>query len=337
MPKVVWIKIGLIGLLFIFVFSGCQVRKKEPQLETVQPDKNIPYEIIEPTAFRLLDGQAVPIGQESFLPVVLVVDNLLGAVSLIGLESSAIIYEIPVEGGLTRLMAIFDYQDLSSKVGPVRSARPAFAEITQEYKAIFIHAGGSPEVLEKIKKGFYKIYDLDEISWQGFYFRRDYNLPRPHNLYIEKVAVEKFVEDKKINLKADFTPWPFSQSLELSGRASEKIKIKFSANYSVVWQYNLESKVYNLWQNNKLLEGININNLIIQYTDISIIDQEGRRRIRLTGEGRVLICQQGICQEGRWKKELGRTRFYNQAGEEIKLLPGKTWLSIVSDKMAVSY
>jgi len=339
MSKIKLIKIVLISLIFILFVSGCsRVKKEAISGQFFQLEETIHPEIIESTILRRLDGRGVRDGDEIFLPIALVIDNLPGKVFSTGLDSASIIYEIPVEGGLTRLLAIFDYQELPPKIGPIRSARPAFAEIAEEYKAAFVHAGGSPEVLQKIKSGFYQIYNLDEISWQGFYFKRDYNLERPHNLFIGRESIKKFIEDRKISPKADFDPWLFDQESVLIGRSSEIIQIDFSSQYSTIWRYNQENEFYQVWQNNKLLEAIGgINNLIIQYTDINIIDQEGRRKIRLTGQGKGLICQKGICQQGIWKKEFGRTRFYNQDGEEIKLLPGKIWISIVSDKMAVRY
>ncbi len=150
--------------------------------------------------------------------------------------------------------------------------------------------------------------------------------------------IKKFVEDKKINLKTDFVPWLFNKDLIPFGNTSERIRINFSSQYTVTWQYDQESGLYKVWQNNKPLQAIEgVNNLIIQYAQIKIVDQEGRRNIRLTGSGEAVICQKGICQEGGWKKESGRTRFYDQTGEEIKFLPGKTWISIVSTANRIDY
>jgi hypothetical protein len=272
MSKNVKIKICLLVFLFTFFSYGCtKVGVKKIEVENTNQTTPQPQISVEDVAHRFLDGKLVPVGQEKFLPIALVIDNLPNFSSLTGLGSASLIYEIPVEGGWTRLLAFFDYHDLPTRIGPIRSARPAFAEIAEEYKAVFVHAGGSPDVLEKIKKGLYQIYNLDEISWQGFYFKRDYNLSSPHNLFIEKESLEKFINDRQINLTADFTPWLFDESgLEsTSGLEANEIKINFSSLYQLTWQYQPETEDYLAWQNNKPIQVLNgIKNIILQYTEI---------------------------------------------------------------------
>lgn len=290
---------------------------------------------------RFLDGLEVEKGQENHLPVAMVFDNFPGAPRPT-LASASIIYEMPVEGGLTRFLAIFDQANLPELAGPIRSARPYSAEVAEEYKALYIHAGGSPDALFKIKQGFYNLTNLDEISGQGKYFGRDHSLPAPHNLYIKKEGINKFIEDAGISLLASFSGWYYNQEIRAGDQESEEIKITFSPLIENYWRYETNQKKYQYLPDNKNYRDKNnqeilVDNLIIQYTPIKVLDEVGRREINLTGQGKALIFQRGNVINGQWRKEAGRTKFYTQAGDEIFFIPGKTWVSLISPTSQVSY
>lgn len=337
-------KIFLFLLIFIFLlFIGLLINYQffiQPkislnQIENKELITNSQEEKIKEKFLRWVDGIEVEKEKANLLPIAVVLENFLGAPKP-DFSSVSIIYEVPVEGGLTRFLAIFDLENLPDNLGPIRSARPYFAEIAEEYKPLFIHAGGSPEVLLKLKQGFYKLFNLDEISWMGRYFYRS-SESSPHNLYIKKESVKEFLTDQKINQEAKFEPWFFNEKIK-EGEGKTEIKIIFSPLYQVSWQYDKESNEYQYWQNNLLYrdkknQELRVKNLILQYTEIIVIDSEGRKKIRLNGQGRAMIFQNGQVIKGKWLKEGGRTKFYDENGNKITLLPGKTWIGIVSDKM----
>ncbi|MCX7778891.1 MAG: DUF3048 domain-containing protein [Patescibacteria group bacterium] len=311
-----------------------QIENQSPVLSNEQGDKQG-----EGKNNRLLDGSTVERNKESLLPVTVILENLSGAPKP-NLSLASIIYEVPVEGGVTRFLAIFDLDNLPENLGPIRSARSYFAEIAEEYKALFIHAGGSADVLFKLKQGFYKLFDLNEISWQGKYFYRS-SEPAPHNLYIKKESIEKFLTEQKINPEAKFAPWLFEEK-ELAKGKIEKINLAFSPIYQVKWQYDSKNNEYQYWQNGKIYldkdgQELRVKNLILQYIEMTIIDAEGRRKIKLTGQGEARVFQNGHVINSRWLKEAGRTRFYDENGKEIKFLPGKSWLGIISKNNRVNY
>lgn len=322
-----------------FFFSGEQLNNKIHDLKNeIIPLNNIE---LSSKASRLLDGVEVEKGQENYLPVAMVFDNYPGAPRPT-LASASIVYEMPVEGGLTRFLAIFNQTNLPDVAGPIRSARPYSAQVAEEYRALYIHAGGSPDALFKIKQGFYNLINLDEISGQGKYFWRDYSQPAPHNLYIKKEGIIKFIEDAKISEQADFSGWYFDQKIRAGDQESEEIKITFSPLIEDFWQYEENQKQYRYLPGNKTYRDKNnqevlVNNLIVQYAPIKVLDEAGRREINLNGQGKALIFQQGQMIDGKWIKEAGRTKFYTQAGEEIIFLPGKTWVSVISPTTQVKY
>ena len=84
-----------------------------------------------------------------------------------GLQDAYLIYEIIVEGGLTRYMAVFKDQD-TAKIGSVRSSRHYFLDYAMENDAIYVHWGWSPQAQSDISK--YKINNINGLTWEGTYF-----------------------------------------------------------------------------------------------------------------------------------------------------------------------
>ena len=75
-------------------------------------------------------------------PIAIMIDNNVGNNNHIGLQESYLNYEIIVEGGLTRIMAIFKDKNVST-IGPVRSSRHYFLDYALENDAIYTHYGWS--------------------------------------------------------------------------------------------------------------------------------------------------------------------------------------------------
>lgn len=336
-----------LSIPILFFIIGCQFYSKPTSFSNQIKNQELfvteQKQETEEKVSRFLDGVLVEKGEENKIPIAVVLENLPGAPKPTLAEAS-VIYELPVEGGLTRFLAIFDLENLPENIGPIRSARPYFAEIAEEYKGVFIHAGGSNEVLFKLKEGFYQLFNLDEISWMGKYFYRT-DESAPHNLYIKKESIKNFLTDQKISQRAEFKPWLFNEKIEPSGRdkyLADKVEIAFSSLYQIKWQYDSQNNEYQYWQNGRVFkdkEGqeLKVKNLIVQLTKISIIDEIGRRKINLTGQGEALIFQNGQVIKGKWLKEAGRTHFFYETGEEITFLAGKTWLGFLSNKNVVNY
>lgn len=82
-----------------------------------------------------------------------------------GISEADILYEVLAEGGITRLIGIFQSHAGVVKIGPIRSIRPYLLDIGESYGGITVHAGGSPDayaILQRQKKA-----DMDEIGRAG--------------------------------------------------------------------------------------------------------------------------------------------------------------------------
>ncbi|MDD4995934.1 MAG: DUF3048 domain-containing protein [Patescibacteria group bacterium] len=337
------VKIGLfLGIIFIIIWAIIFLNPEEKEKIEIMPEEEnieVKEEINEIKDYSLEGNRA------NKLPIAVVIDNFNESWPIIGINQAAVIYETPVEADITRLLAIFNQDYLPNKIGPVRSARPYLAEWAEEYGSLLIHAGGSQDFLDKMERNEYQVYNLDEISNDGIYFWREKTRDKPHNLYISGSLIKDAIENKKINnqLRLNFFPRQFVENFSLTETIPGLI-IKINYREPVLWQYDKESKSYLRFQDNREFfdeneEQVKTSNLIIQKTEIRILDEVGRRFIKTVGEGEALIFQNGYLIKGIWRKAGAgqQTIFYNLQNQEIKFLPGNIWVEIISNNHQIVY
>ncbi len=286
--------------------------------------------------YRLLDGQLLEAGKTELRPIAVVLENHFESRPISGLDQASIIYEVIVEGDISRFLAIFAGDISAKKIGPVRSVRPFFVDLAQEWQPILFHAGGSVEGLAQLKAS--PVDNINEISADGIYFWRDPNRSRPHNLYTSANLIKRAIVAKEIDSKVDFSPWLFKDD-QPEGDGNELVSsftVDFSGNplYRVRYEYNQQNNNYTRYLSGKVHktdQGIILKakNIVIQKVDFEIVDDYGRLDIDVSGGGKAEIYQDGRKIVGSWKKIKGRTRFYNQAGEEIKFNRGTIWVELV--------
>jgi hypothetical protein len=277
------------------------------------------------------------------------IDNHTLARPQSGLSRAQLVYETLVEGGATRFMAFFDVNVPLERIGPVRSARSYFVDWADEYQALYVHAGGSPEALEKISQG--KVFDVNEISGYGtLYFWRGDDFSAPHNLFTSTKNLKQILIDWKIaeneSVLSNFFVYVNNISTS-SLPIVQEVSIDFSAGdiYDTRFLYDPISQSYIRYQGiEKNIDKLNnqpiaVVNLLIQRVPIEkVLDTKGRLAINVVGAGQGVLLQQGVRREVNWKKNLNeRTNFYNSDGSPIQLLSGLTWLVVVPEDREVLY
>jgi hypothetical protein len=217
------------------------------------------------------------------------------------------------------------------------------ARVAEEYKPLFVHAGGSSEVVNKIAAGSYSFYNLDEISMDGSYFWRGSGRVAPHNLFTSDTNLKKALRDKKISQTADFKPWQFSIPDGFTSEEELSPEVNFSTyHYKVKWQYSKDDNSYSRYQRGlpyktSAGEQIEAKNIVIQYVEVEIIDSIGRRKIDLETGGKAIIFKDGQIIQANWQKKNKRTKFFDEEDKEIQFNPGPTWIEIVPSNKQVIY
>ena len=129
-------------------------------------------------------------------PYVVMINNIKVATPQSGISKADIIFETLAEGGLTRLMAV--YQDIENIgiVGSVRSARPYFIDIAMGLDAIFVHAGGSDDAYITIKDR--DVDNIDGVHGSGETFFRDQwrqkNMGYEHSLMLDTSLLDAYCQ-----------------------------------------------------------------------------------------------------------------------------------------------
>lgn len=284
-----------------------------------------------------LDGLPVS-STDQMTPQVLgvMIDNHPDARPQSGLTAAKIVYEAPAEGPITRYFALFDSSQTVLKIGPVRSARPYFVDWLEEYSGMYMHCGGSPDGLGKIKLD--QVFDMDEMK-NGQYFWRDDSRVAPHNLYTKSDLWNKAL-DKNISKQNRFVAgWKFGEVAANGVSALQGVTITYFSDYVVMWKYDSTSKKYTRYINDVLGvsddSNIETDNIVIQYVKSQITDDYGRRAITTVGTGSMRLLRDGVSVIGSWRNENNRTRFYNANGQELNLKPGKIWVQVVPEDVKI--
>ena len=269
-------------------------------------------------------------------PVAVMIENHVDSRPASGLEYARVVYEMIIEGEITRYLALFDGNFEAKKIGPVRSARPFFVALAEEWRAAYFHAGGSPEALQILKQS--SIADINEISSDGIYFWRDRLRFAPHNLYTSSDLVKRALAAKAVNLQPDFSPWHFKADRGLDAAAPPPadiaVAISPAAEYQVSYRYNQKYNNYTRYLNGRVqatAAGIILKtkNIVVEHVKYDVIDDYGRLDVDLSGGGAAEIYQDGVIINGIWKKSAGRTRYYDQNGTEVAFNRGPIWIEIV--------
>lgn len=325
--------------LYIYVFApdlSWLKREEAPIVETPAEEEPVLVDECVDCQARWLDGVIVSSTKALAFPVAVVLDNDILARPQAGISKASLVYEAPVEGGMTRYLAIFAADVDVSEVGPVRSARPYFVTWAEEIGALFTHVGGSPEALDQVRAA--KLFDLNEFYY-GSYFERSASRPAPHHIMIGADSWRTYL-DKRGLIEASAEPWLFKEEGE-HATSSPDINLQFSLSFRPSWRYDAERNEYQRFFNGiEVKDGeddVRAKNVIVQHVNSRVLDAAGRLRLDVSGKGDALICLDGTCQEGTWRKSgTQRTRFYVENGEEIKLNPGVTWIEVADGNTSVN-
>lgn len=325
------VAVTVLALLFIVSLS---LRHTVPTNEPFVTQANDPGSL---QVRHPLTGTWMSPGAELPSVFAVMIDNHEDARPQSGLDQAFLVIEAPVEGGIPRMMALFDAQTSVEKIGPVRSARPYFIDWAQEFDALYAHVGGSDEALEKIVSG--GTFDLNEFS-HGSSFWRALSRLAPHNAYTSSELLNAFLQNRNeagVAPEVLYESWKFKDPAEDRDlQAVSHVAVDFWApTYRIDWNFDSATNRYLRSQNGTLdntLEGnqVQADNVVLVVTDVDVLDGVGHRKIRTTGEGSAWVMQDGIVIEATWKKASAsqRLRFY-RGEEEIGMNPGSTWIEVV--------
>lgn len=262
-----------------------------------------------------------------------------------GLDDAYIVYEMPVEGGATRFMALFRGVK-TEKIGPVRSSRHYFLDFAKENNAIYTHYGWSPKASSDIPKlGVNNINGITgsdaNVFWRERKFKGDW-----HSAYTSIQKIKERSKKKGYKVETDTQngiKYSNEQVYLLGENAASEITLPYSKSYQTGYKFNSETKLYEKYINNEQHKMQNDNvlsfkNVIVEYiTDKSLGDGSARREIVTTGSGKGYYFTNGACIEITWSKEsrTSPTIYKKMDGSELEINAGNTAINIISPSKGV--
>lgn len=341
---------------------------EEPEEVVEEPVEEIPEE--PATAYPVIEEREVVDGKmQSYLtgewtdetaaarrPIAVMIPNNAPAMPQYGLSQAGIIYEAPVEGRITRLMAVFENFDDLDRIGPVRSCRDYFLYVAMGYESIYCNWGlAKPYVEELINRdnvynvsaavdGIHKPADeayarvsrpgyateftgylmidglWDAVERLGYDWNYDENYVPPFLF-----AADDVIADYPENESATMI-YPGGKSSENSGGYGA---------YHPYFEYHEEDHLYYRYQDGEAQideynsEQLAVTNVIFQYCHGEVRDDHDYLAFGVHGEGDAIIFTNGKvipCKWMRYDGDFTPARFFDEEGNEIIVNQGKTWI-----------
>ncbi len=268
-----------------------------------------------------------PFSEQRLRPLAVVVDNANGFPQSGFLEASAI-YEFPIEGGLTRLMMIYDRIDPAS-VGPVRSARDYMVAAARSLDGILVHDGGAPSAMQTIVRE--NLTTFNAFS-RGELFARAGGRSAPYNLYSSGSSLRRAINTLQLERVRNLRTQRYRPAEDAT--AATVVQARFSGAYRSSFSFNPALNHYRWERNGQSASDANGQSVVVDAVVIARIiaqpwpgDPYGRLAIRLEG-GEATLLIRGKVIEGRWREQNG-VSFFAYDGEQIDLAPLKHWVLFV--------
>ena len=257
-----------------------------------------------------------------------------------GLNDAYIVYEAIVEGGLTRLMAIFKDKD-TARIGSVRSSRHYFLDYALENDAIYVHFGGSSQALSDIKT--LDIDNIDGMSTASAFWRdRTLGVALEHTAFTNMEKLKSAVSDKGYRTKTNkklllnYKVDEFNLDSKEDSIVANNISIPYSHYVVTSYTYDAEKKVYNRFVNGVAhTDGITKNqytakNIIVMKVNNYSLDSYGRQKLDNIGSGDGYYITNGYAVPIVWEKESrsSQTIYRYSDGTEIDVNDGNTYIQI---------
>lgn len=314
----------------------------EPEISSVEEP--------EPVGFtNPLTGEDTEEDISAYRPFVAMLNTVEQALPQSSCGLADMLFEIPEEGGITRVMGV--YQDITGigNIGTIRSTREYYLYLAMGLDAIMIHAGCSTTATNILNETGYNT--LDFMSHGGLYWRDSYrqeNVGTEHSLYTSSDNLLGYLDDTPSfrTLHEDGFSYPFTfteDGTPAEGEAATDITVPFSSYKKTQFVYDEASGLYNVfaygdpYMDDTTDTQVAVTNVIVIPTTQTTIE-EGLQRFDLSGGTGYFACG-GKYIPIRWDK--GDTydclRFSHTDGTPLDLGVGRSYICICGTDCAFDF
>lgn len=287
-------------------------------------------------------------------PYAVVINNFAQAVKVqSGLDKAYLVYEFPIEGGISRSLALYKDQT-EVKIGTVRSARQNYVDYALENDAIFVHFGWNKPAKQQIQELKIDYIDGNSSDPKPFFRENPLKLAVEHTVYTNISKIIDYNKTvKKYRTTTDATPVFTTSEEEVdleNGTKATEVKVPYSNSFNVKFKYNDSTKRYERYVNGnkhvdyftkKLYDCKNIVVVLVGngYTK-GYKDAAGNNYLDLKniGSGSGYYITNGYSKKIKWKKDSRRAKtiYTYEDGSELKINEGNTWVMMQLSSLKTS-
>ncbi|MGN6087974.1 MAG: DUF3048 domain-containing protein [Actinomycetales bacterium] len=258
----------------------------------------------------------------------------------IGLDSADVVYVEMVEGGLTRILALFS-SHVPAKVGPVRSARETDVQLLAQYgKVALAYSGSDTAVVPMLRSSGMKLLSFDA----GRGYRRDAS--RGHAPYNVVGNAPQLLSYAPGAAKAKDMGWTFATAAPAGGSAVSSMTARWPlATVSATWQAS--GKHWGIAVDGgteRTAAGVALHpaTVLVQYVDERTLGRRDAARTpvpyaQTVGSGTGLVLRDGKAYQARWSRpSAGAPTAWTVGGQPAVFAPGQVWVLMVPKGRTVS-
>ena len=295
--------------------------------------KSLITEIFEEPTYNSLSGREGSDGEILAVKI----DDSVSARPQIGIDRADIVYIEQVEGGLTRLAAIFS-SEIPTLIGPIRSARISDIEILAQYgRVVFAYSGAQSKLLPVISAANLNDYGAQRQS--PTIYTRDESRTSPTNMVLRAdLLLEKVRSDGGEIATSRSVGWNFGD-LPIGGTAITEAKLSWpAASYEVKWSKE-ESRwlIFNNGVANMSASGVQHGPTTFLIQNVEILPSEYGDKFggvtpysKTIGSGTGFVLRDGKYFPATWARpdELSGTTWLAQDGSELPFARGQIWIAL---------
>ena len=331
--KIFFTVIGIVVIAIIALLLCLTLKdKKEPE-QKEQPKKETKPKVEE--KLKIVDLES------DTRPYAVMINNINVARPLqSGLQDAYIVYELIVEGGITRYMALFQDQ-ATARIGSVRSARHYYLDYALENDAIYVHHGQSDQAASDFSRlGIDRIVvNNSTTGWRD----TTLNVSSEHTLFTSIEKLNNGLSGLRTKREKDYLLDYSVKSLDLSSKegsiVANKVSIPYSNYLTTSYEYDSTNKVYNRFVNGSVHKDYvtgsqytakNIITYQVNNYDLNDGSGKGRQGIDNIGSGSGYYISEGYAVPIKWSKSSreAQTKYTYTDGTEIKVNDGNTFIQI---------
>jgi hypothetical protein len=274
------------------------------------------------------------------------IDDTNEAHPQIGLEDADVVYIEQVEGGLTRLAAIFS-SVIPQRVGPIRSARISDIDILAQYgRVAFAYSGAQKKLLPVIDAA--NLQNLGAQAQPPSIYTTDLNRVAPVAMVLRADLLMAKVVEKNYQIGlAKSVGWSFGDAPQ-GGKPTQSVIMHWpAARYSAQWSESESRWLLSHNSKSNLAESgktLGPTTLVIQLVSITVSEYKDKVGgitpfSQTVGSGRGFILRDGKTFPALWRRasEGEGTTWVLKDGSEIRFAPGQIWVALTDKEPDFTY